>query len=183
MTFSLSSIPWALLTCIVAANLSISNPARGQSAVTPDPTDAGKAVFKRANCMGCHKWHGNGGGGYGGDALSLRKTELMREQIIETIGCGRPSTGMPFFLRGAYDSIKCYDQVRQDLGGDMPPEATTLLRPGEIEAVADYVIAHVKGKGEPTYADCTSFFSQDSRVCNTYKVDPSASSENAAKDR
>ena len=55
-----------------------------------DPTNAGKAVFSKANCMGCHKWHGNGGGGYGGDALSLRKTELTREQIIETVGCGRP---------------------------------------------------------------------------------------------
>jgi len=37
--------------------------ALGQSATTSDPTDAGKAVFKRANCFGCHKWHGNGGGG------------------------------------------------------------------------------------------------------------------------
>ncbi|MET0515814.1 MAG: c-type cytochrome, partial [Nitrospiraceae bacterium] len=46
----------------------------GQSALSSDPTEGGKAVFKRANCVGCHKWHGNGGGGYGGDALSLRKT-------------------------------------------------------------------------------------------------------------
>ena len=68
----------------------------------------GKAVFSRANCIGCHKWHGNGGGGYGGDALSLRKTELTREQIIETVGCGRPGTGMPFFTRGAYDEVKCH---------------------------------------------------------------------------
>ncbi len=31
--------------------------------------------------VGCHKWHGNGGG-YGGDALSLRHTQLTREQIV-----------------------------------------------------------------------------------------------------
>ena len=24
----------------------------------------GKAVYKKANCVGCHKWHGGGGGGY-----------------------------------------------------------------------------------------------------------------------
>jgi len=30
-----------------------------------DRTDVGKQVFKSANCVGCHKWHGNGGGGYG----------------------------------------------------------------------------------------------------------------------
>ena len=57
--------------------------ALAQSPAPADPTDAGKALFKRANCFGCHKWHGNGGGGYGGDALSLRKTELTREQISQ----------------------------------------------------------------------------------------------------
>ena len=69
--------------------------ALAQSTASPDPSDAGKAIFKRANCFGCHKWHGNGGGGYGGDALSLRRTELARDQIIETISCGRPATGTP----------------------------------------------------------------------------------------
>lgn len=134
-----------------------------------DPTAAGKAVFKRANCMGCHKWHGNGGGGYGGDALSLRKTQLTREQIIETVSCGRPGTGMPFFERGAYDTSKCYGMNRQQAGDQMPQEANVFLRPKDIEDVADYVIAHIKGKGEPTFAECTAFFSETSRVCDIYK--------------
>ena len=121
------------------------------AAQAADPTDAGKAVFKRANCFGCHKWHGNGGGGYGGDALSLRKTELTREQIVETVSCGRPGTGMPFFTRGAYDTVKCHGMNRQDAGNQMPPEANIFLRPADIEAVADYVLAHIKGKGEPNY--------------------------------
>ena len=34
--------------------------------------ETGQAIYKRANCVGCHKWHGDGGGGYGGAALSLR---------------------------------------------------------------------------------------------------------------
>jgi hypothetical protein len=38
-----------------------------------------------------------------------------------------------------------------------------------MEDVADYVIAHIKGKGEPTFAECTSFFSETSRVCDIYK--------------
>ena len=71
----------AIPACAFAAVLMMSSAALAQSATAADPTDAGKAVFKRANCMGCHKWHGNGGGGYGGDALSLRKTELTKEQI------------------------------------------------------------------------------------------------------
>jgi mono/diheme cytochrome c family protein len=166
----MSSIAALIAAAAVAAALSAPCTALGQSATTSDPTDAGKAVFRRANCFGCHKWHGNGGGGYGGDALSLRKTELTREQITETVGCGRPGTGMPFFTRGAYDTIKCYDMNRQDAGSQMPPEANTFLRPNDIEAVADYVIVHIKGKGEPNYAECVSFFGDTSRVCDIYKT-------------
>lgn len=140
------------------------------SAQSADSTDAGKAVFKRANCVGCHKWHGNGGGGYGGDALSLRKTALTREQIIETVGCGRPGTGMPFFIRGAYESVKCYGMSREDVGDHIPPEANLFLRPNDVAAVADYVLVHIKGKGEPNYSECTDFFGDTSRVCDVYKA-------------
>lgn len=161
-----------ILVAIAALSVLLPGVARAQTAQTqtPDPTAAGKAVFAKANCVGCHKWHGNGGGGYGGDALSLRKTELTREQIIETVGCGRPGTGMPFFIRGAYDEVKCYDMNRQDAGAQMPPEAGTFLRAKDIEAVADYVLAHIKGFGEPNYAECVSFFSSGSRVCDIYKT-------------
>jgi mono/diheme cytochrome c family protein len=168
-TRKVTSIATATLAGAVMAMVSMVDPAFSQSATAPDQTDAGKHVFQRANCMGCHKWHGNGGGGYGGDALSLRKTELTREQIIETVHCGRPGTGMPFFVRGAYDETKCYDMTRKDAADQMPPEANVFLRPSEIEAVADYVIAHIKGKGEPTYDECAAFFANGSRVCNVYK--------------
>jgi mono/diheme cytochrome c family protein len=154
----------------LAVMLTTLSSALAQSAAPADPTDAGKAVFKRANCFGCHKWHGNGGGGYGGDALSLRKTELTREQIIETVTCGRPGTGMPFFVRGAYDTVKCHDMNRQEAAGNMPPEANTFLRPHDIEAVADYVIAHIEGKGEPNHKECVEFFGDASRVCDVYKA-------------
>lgn len=160
----------AILAGAFAAMLMMPGTAFAQSAAAADPTDAGKAVFKRANCMGCHKWHGNGGGGYGGDALSLRKTELTKEQIVETVSCGRPGTGMPFFVRGAYDTTKCYDMTRQDVGDKMPPEGGTFLRPNDIAAVADYVIAHIKGTGEPSYAECVAFFANTSRVCDVYKT-------------
>jgi mono/diheme cytochrome c family protein len=140
-------------------------------AQSADPTEPGKAVFKRANCFGCHKWHGNGGGGYGGDALSLRKTEVTREQIIETVECGRPGTGMPFFMRGAYDTVKCYDMNRQDVGAQLPPEANIFLRRPDVEAVADYVLYHIKGKGEPNYGECIEFFGNNSRACDVYKAE------------
>ena len=166
----LCSIALVLAATAVAATLPVPRAALGQTAATSDPTDAGKAVYKRANCVGCHKWHGNGGGGYGGDALSLRKTALTREQIVETVGCGRPATGMPFFTRGAYDTVKCHDMNRQDVGDHMPPEANTFLRPNDIDAVADYVITLIKGKGEPNHAECVGFFGDTSRVCDIYKT-------------
>jgi mono/diheme cytochrome c family protein len=163
----------ALAPLVAIALIAMASSGLAQSA----DTDAGKAVFKRANCFGCHKWHGNGGGGYGGDALSLRKTQLTREQIVETIKCGRPGTGMPFFMRGAYDSVKCYGMDRQEVGAQIPPEANVFLRPPDVEAVADYVLTHIKGKGEPTYSECTDFFGDTSRVCDIYKAQQPPGSE------
>lgn len=177
--------PGRLMLAAATFVLMSGSPGLGQSPGGPDLTDSGKAVFKRANCFGCHKWHGNGGGGYGGDALSLRKTELTRDQIIETVSCGRPGTGMPYFVRGAYDTIKCHDMTRQDVGDRIPPEGATFLRSPDIEAVADYVLTHIKGKGEPNYDECVRFFGNTSRVCDIYQVgiqpDGSASSAGQAK--
>ena len=156
-----------MLALAVIAFVATPTSAFAQSA---DRIDAGKAVFRRANCFGCHKWHGNGGGGYGGDALSLRKTELTKDQIVETVECGRPGTGMPFFMRGAYDTTKCYDMDRQQVSAQIPPEANVFLRNEDVEAVADYVLTHIKDKGEPTYAECTDFFGNTSHVCDVYKT-------------
>ncbi len=162
----------SIIISFAGVSLSTTRIVVAQQAAAHDPTSVGKQVFKSANCVGCHKWHGDGGGGYGGDALSLRKTELTRQQIIETVSCGRPGTGMPFHLRGAYESQPCYGLTRAQISDSMPPEAAGFLRPGEVEAVVDYVIAHVKGKGEPTYDECIAFFGNASRVCGIYKSSP-----------
>jgi len=89
---------------------------------------------------------------------------------METVSCGRPGTGMPFFTRGAYDTVKCHGMNREEAGNQIPQEAGTFLRPNDIEAVADYVIANIKGKGEPNYAECVTFFGDTSRVCDIYKT-------------
>ena len=139
-----------------------------------DEAALGRATYAKANCVGCHKWHGNGGGGYGGAALSLRKTDLDRETIVKTVTCGRPGTGMPYFLRDIYADEAadhpCYGFSIRDLLGDTKvAEASIFLRPNEIEAVADYVLANIKGKGEPNLAECVAFFGDTSRVCEIYK--------------
>ena len=50
----------------------------------------------------------------------------------------------------------------------MPPEAANFLRPNEIETVVDWVFLHLKGKGPPSYADCTDFFGPGARACDVY---------------
>jgi hypothetical protein len=134
------------------------------------PGSEGQRIYEKANCVGCHKWHGGGGGGYGGPALSLRDTQLDRAQIIEVVHCGRPGTGMPRHDRGAYKDFECFGGVKlEEFGADAPAEAAILLRPQEIETVVDYVLQHMKGKGAAGYRDCAEFFGDGARACEIYR--------------
>jgi hypothetical protein len=46
------------------------------------------------------------------------------------------------------------------------------------------VIAHIKGAGEPTYAECVTFFSNTSRVCDVYKTQkPDDATASTGKDQ
>jgi mono/diheme cytochrome c family protein len=151
--------------------------ARAQTppAAAPSPEDArtieyGKEVFKtKATCQFCHKWDGSGDQGYGGNALSLRKTQLTPPQIAEVVKCGRPHTGMPYHDRFAYTDKRCYRMTRDDLGEDMPPAATESLQPREIDAVVKYLFAKVVGRGESTWQECVDFWGSDTRECEPMK--------------
>ncbi|PHS71144.1 MAG: hypothetical protein COB23_02480 [Methylophaga sp.] len=134
-------------------------------------TSAGKRVYKKANCMGCHKWHGAGGGGYGGAALSLRTTQLDYNFIKYTVRCGRPETGMPYHGRKSYkgDDISCYDVTGQELAEDKPPRARSLISERDIDAVVKYVVNVIKGSGEPNFDQCVAFWGEKSRQCDSFK--------------
>jgi hypothetical protein len=155
-----------VVTLGVMLGLTLSlRPAFGQS-----PSDLGRRVYEKANCVGCHKWHGGGGGGYGGAALSLRETELDRELLLEVIRCGRPATRMPYHDRNAYKTAECYGgMTATDLGADFPAKAAIFLRAEETEAVVDYVIGQIQGKGEPTYEDCVAFWGEGNRECEAMR--------------
>ena len=147
----------------------------GPSLAAGNEAAVGQEIYKRANCVGCHKWHGSGGGGYGGAALSLRKTQLDKDQIATTVKCGRPGTGMPYFGRDSYPTNKsepatCYGMTRDDLGKTPLAQGGTFLKPEEVEAVAEYVVHQVKGKGEPNLADCVAFYGEQSSACDVYKA-------------
>ena len=143
--------------------------ARSQTTLSPDDArtiEYGKDVFKtKATCQFCHKWDASGDQGYGGNALSLRKTQLTPAQMAEVIKCGRPGTGMPYHDRFAYTDKRCYDMTRTDLGNDMPPAGNEFLQPREIDAVVKYLFAKAVGRGLSTYAECVDFWGTDTREC------------------
>ena len=130
----------------------------------------GKDIFKvKANCQFCHKWDASGDQGYGGNALSLRKTKLTPAQLTETVKCGRPGTGMPFHDQFAYTDKRCYGVTRADLGDDIPPEPNSFLNSHEIDAVVKYLFAKDVGRGDSTYDDCVDFWGKDTRECEPMK--------------
>ncbi|MGI4798019.1 MAG: c-type cytochrome [Janthinobacterium lividum] len=164
---------------LIAASLLTLAIAHPAAARVGDQAQSGKAIYERANCVGCHKWSGVGGGGYGGSALSLRGTSLDKEQIEEIVTCGRPTTGMPHFTTDPYKDGKCYGMSQDDVKDIMPPSANVVLGPQEIDAVADYVLANIKGKGDPNLADCVAFFGDTSRVCDIYRPKAPGASHHA----
>ncbi len=132
---------------------------------------AGRKVYRKANCVGCHKWHGSGGGGYGGAALSLRTTGLDKEGLKYLIRCGRPSTGMPYHGRKAYkgDDTSCYNTTAEKLGKNIPPRARSLLSERQLNVVVDYVENVVQGSGEITLEQCVVYWGEKSRQCDEFR--------------
>jgi len=141
------------------------------SALAEDVTDGQRIWKTKAGCPECHGWSGDGfpsGFQSQGNAPSLRETQLTRDQIRETIQCGRPGTPMPHFDRFAYRDKRCYDMTAEDLGDLEPIRAPTTLQSYEIDAVADYVAAKVKGAGPVTRAQCAEFFDGAGGYCEKY---------------
>jgi mono/diheme cytochrome c family protein len=129
----------------------------------------GKEIFKvKANCQFCHKWDASGDTGYGGHALSLRKTALPPEQFAEVVRCGRPSTGMPFHDRLAYTDKRCFGVTREEIGKDLPPMGE-FLSAREIDAVVRYLFTKAVGRGASTYEECVDFWGKDTRQCEPMK--------------
>ena len=128
----------------------------------------GLNVYKKGNCMGCHSWHGKGGGGYGA-GVSLRKMNLTLDEIKNVIKCGRPGTGMPYFLRKAYKEEKCYDTTFKDYDDSYRPVSSKkFLSSKQIEAVSIFVKEVLHDK-ELDKSYCEFFYEKGSKVCLNLK--------------
>ena len=97
------------------------------------------------------------------DGKNLRETQLDRENLITTIKCGRPGTGMPAFDKFAYSDGRCYGLKLADLKARdlmmVDPPAT--LAPREIELLADFLFAKVIGQGPMTHAKCIEYWGSE----------------------
>ena len=65
---------------------------------------------------------------------------------------------MPHFDRFAYTDKRCYGMTAADLGDSVPDRAAASLQLYEIDALADYIAAKIKGAGPITKGECIEFF-------------------------
>ncbi len=141
-------------------------------AQTPDADDiaAGQKLFRaKANCQTCHGWAGDGAkmDSQMPDAANLRETQLDRKQIVITIQCGRPGTGMPPYDRLAYSDGRCYGMKAADLdkAGMTLSDPPAHLAAREIELIADFLFAGIIGKGAMTRAKCAEYWGREVSEC------------------
>jgi mono/diheme cytochrome c family protein len=137
-----------------------------------DSSAYGRRLYQdKAQCAFCHGWAADGAGEpqSNGGAANLRQSHLNRDQLVEVIMCGRPGTPMPRFDEEAYSDNRCYGVTEAEIGSQvpsLPPGAT--LRKREAEAIADYLVAKVIGRGQVTSEECEEVFGPGARACGQY---------------
>ena len=155
---------------VMLAMLTLSAGAAVAQTAEERQVDFGKEIYKsKATCLFCHRWDGNGDQGYGGIALSLRKTQLTHDQLLEITRCGRPGTGMPYHDQFAYTDKRCYNSTHAELGSQAPPQAVTFLAPREVQAVVAFLDAKIKGRGPATLEECVYFWGAETKECDSFK--------------
>jgi mono/diheme cytochrome c family protein len=142
-----------------------------EPAAADDFAYARRLFLDKAQCSFCHGWAGDGAGEpqSNGGAADLRQTQLTREQLVEVIMCGRPGTPMPHYDETAYTDKRCYDVTEKEIGAQVPalPPGSTLQK-REAEAIADYLLAKVIGRGPVTREECEEAFGAGARSCGRY---------------
>ncbi len=135
------------------------------SNVSLDKINYGLSVYKKANCMGCHSWHGKGGGGYGA-GVSLRTSVLSPDELYNVIKCGRPGTGMPYFYKNSYIKESCYDSLLSDYDENYRPiTSRRFLNNNQIKGLVFFIQNQLQGK-LVSKEYCYNFFRKKTKVCS-----------------
>lgn len=76
---------------------------------------------------------------------------------------------MPHYDELAYTDKRCYGVTEAELAGQVPAlPPTTTLQKREVEAIADYLLAKVIGRGAITREECEETFGPSARSCGQY---------------
>lgn len=143
----------------------------------PEVVARGLGVFRdKVNCASCHGWSGNGVPDDPRQPVgaNLRATLMNHEQLVMTIRCGLPGTQMPHFDRLAYSDGRCYGMTEAQLGARMPPASEITLIAREFEAVATYIEAMIKGRGQFTLEECEAYHGVGAEFCRVLMLNPAA---------
>lgn len=157
---------------ILLLALSTASTAWAQGADPSDIVEGGKLFRQKASCQSCHGWAGDGRkmDNQMPDGANLRESTLDRQNLVMTIKCGRPGTGMPAFDKFAYSDGRCYGLKQADLrasGSHMPdPPATLQLR--EIDTIVDFLLAKVVKQGPMDRAKCIEFWGSEVEACGEF---------------
>src|SRR5215470_1012510 len=136
-----------------------------------DRVKAGLTMWRDSGCADCHGAFADGEKqrDEAPTGANLRTTRLDAAALKQTIGCGRPGTGMPSFDEGAYKVRPCNGQALGPPPSDLYPTPRTLA-PDEIEAVVTYLQARVVGKGRTiTKQECLFYYADQPEWCDDYK--------------
>lgn len=156
---------WFVVGALGLFGLSLAGslPAAGQD------VGLGLRMYKiKAECWRCHGWAGDGHGDINTPAPALRPSQLDRTALIEVIQCGRPGTTMPFHKREGYTNdpaTSCYGLTEADAGNQLPTRGKSFLSQNETEALAEYLIQKVIGRGEVTKEECEEYWGAGNANC------------------
>jgi mono/diheme cytochrome c family protein len=143
-----------------------------QAADPSDIVEGGKLFRQKASCQSCHGWAGDGRkmDNQMPDGANLRESTLDRQNLVMTIKCGRPGTGMPAFDKFAYSDGRCYGLKQADLraSGSHMPDPPATLQPREIDTIVDFLVAKVVKQGVMDRAKCIEFWGSEVEACGEF---------------
>jgi mono/diheme cytochrome c family protein len=132
----------------------------------------GMETWKTAGCTDCHGPFADGDKqreeSPSGPSLRER-THHSVDTLKTVISCGRPGSDMPAFEDGAYTIRQCYGRALGDAPGNMYP-APARLTADQIDALANYLLVRVIGRGPITKAECLAFHDEAQKsLCDNFK--------------
>jgi hypothetical protein len=168
-----SALSQNFLTAFVIAVLAGAIPVPAWAQQSPQAQSAqqetGAMLWQKGGCFNCH---GNLAAGDGDptfpQAPNLRATKLTRDQLVETISCGRPGTLMPYHLATSYTTTACYGRPLGAAPSDVSPGAG--FNADQIQKLVDFLEQNVVGKANITRDNCAAFFDGNANtpLCRQY---------------